>query len=135
MAVPNIERTRYTKETIRVEYEWEPPRCSTCLIFSHSLDDCPKAPKRVVNGKDKCKGQTSRADDEGFIEVKSKKSGGNSGGKNFKPVSVKQKTLYHPKAVNSFEALNVKNPIIEEVATGYKATTSGTQEEGKRSTL
>ncbi|GJU71003.1 retrovirus-related pol polyprotein from transposon TNT 1-94 [Tanacetum coccineum] len=99
MAVPNIERTRYTKETIRVEYEWEPPRCSTCLIFSHSLDDCPKAPKRVVNGKDKCKGQTSRADDEGFIEVKSKKSGGNSGGKNFKPVSVKQKTLYHPKAV------------------------------------
>nr|GEX35898.1 zinc knuckle CX2CX4HX4C [Tanacetum cinerariifolium] len=33
MAVPNLEGTRYTKEDIRVEYEWEPSRCSTCLIF------------------------------------------------------------------------------------------------------
>ncbi|GKB13446.1 hypothetical protein Tco_0847369, partial [Tanacetum coccineum] len=29
MAVPNLEGPGYTKETIRVEYEWEPPRCST----------------------------------------------------------------------------------------------------------
>ncbi|GKG16404.1 hypothetical protein Tco_0358727, partial [Tanacetum coccineum] len=64
MVVPNLEGTGYTKETIRIEYEWEPPRCSTCLIFGHSLDDCPKAPKRVVNMMDKGKGQTSGADDE-----------------------------------------------------------------------
>ncbi|GJR48930.1 hypothetical protein Tco_1317033 [Tanacetum coccineum] len=37
------------------------------------------APKRVVNSIDKGKGKTSRADDEGFIEVKKKKSGGNNG--------------------------------------------------------
>ncbi|GJT07354.1 ribonuclease H-like domain-containing protein [Tanacetum coccineum] len=61
----------YTKETIRIEYEWDPPRCSTCLIFSHSPTNCLKvAPIRVVNQKDKGKGQTSGADDEGFIEVK-----------------------------------------------------------------
>ncbi|GKB02342.1 hypothetical protein Tco_0830431 [Tanacetum coccineum] len=53
MAVPNLEGTGYMKETIRVEYEWKPPRCSTGLIFGHLLDDCPKAPKRVVNMMDK----------------------------------------------------------------------------------
>ncbi|GKE66710.1 hypothetical protein Tco_1520871 [Tanacetum coccineum] len=57
----------------------------TCLIFGHSLDDCPKAPKRVVNRMDKGKGGSS-GDDEGFIEVKKKKSGGNNGSnKNIKP--------------------------------------------------
>nr|GEU61981.1 hypothetical protein [Tanacetum cinerariifolium] len=45
--------------------------------------------------KDKC--GSSRADD-GFIKVKKKKScGNNRGTKNFKSVSVKPKTIYHPK--------------------------------------
>ncbi|GKA38380.1 hypothetical protein Tco_0730931 [Tanacetum coccineum] len=86
------------------------------------------------------------ADDEGFIEVKNKKSGSNNGGtKNF-TVPVKSKTQYHPKAKQStnemsnsskttpFVALNDENHIIEEVATGSKATTSGTQKEGQSST-
>ncbi|GJW90421.1 zinc knuckle CX2CX4HX4C containing protein, partial [Tanacetum coccineum] len=107
MAVPNLEGTGYTKETIRVEYEWKPPRCSMCLIFGHSLDDCPKAPKRVVNKMDKGKGGSSKADDEG---------NGN--------FSVS----------NSFEALYVENLVREEVKTGNKASTSGVQEEGQSST-
>nr|GFD23230.1 hypothetical protein [Tanacetum cinerariifolium] len=53
MAVPNLEGTGYTKETIHVEYEREPPRCSKCLTFGHSLNDCPNTPKRVVNKMDK----------------------------------------------------------------------------------
>ncbi|GKB37576.1 hypothetical protein Tco_0882518 [Tanacetum coccineum] len=172
----NLERNGYTNETIRIEYKWEPPRCSTCLIFGHSPVDCSKvAPKRVVNQKDKGKGQTSGDDDEGFIEVKKRKScGNNSGNKNF-TVPVKPKTQYRtkvkqptkgmsksPKATpfvgmnkasiscynkespsnkasisslsNWFEALNDENHIIEEVAKGSKATTSGTQEEGQSST-
>nr|GEW29731.1 hypothetical protein [Tanacetum cinerariifolium] len=48
IVVHNLENTRYTKVTIRIEYEWEPPRCNTCMIFSHSPYDFPKAaPKRV----------------------------------------------------------------------------------------
>ncbi|GJX61803.1 hypothetical protein Tco_0294703 [Tanacetum coccineum] len=39
MAIPNMEGTGYTKETIRVEYEWKPPRCSVCLLFGHFLHD------------------------------------------------------------------------------------------------
>ncbi|GKE19636.1 hypothetical protein Tco_1427213 [Tanacetum coccineum] len=100
MAVPNIEATGYTKETIHVEYKWQPPRCSTCLLFGHSFDDCTKiAPKRVENLMDKGKGQILRVDDEGFIEVRQKKLGGNYGGnKHFKSVSLNPKTQYQPKA-------------------------------------
>ncbi|PWA93991.1 zinc knuckle CX2CX4HX4C [Artemisia annua] len=48
--VPNLKGTGYTKHTIRVEYEWDPPRCSKCLAYCHLLEECPKAPpKRVPN--------------------------------------------------------------------------------------
>nr|GEX96315.1 hypothetical protein [Tanacetum cinerariifolium] len=72
MAGLKLDGTEYTKETIRIEYEWKLPHCSTCLIFGHLVDDCPKSPKRVVNKVDKGIG-ASGADDEGFIEVKKKK--------------------------------------------------------------
>ncbi|GJV95270.1 hypothetical protein Tco_1546847 [Tanacetum coccineum] len=55
-----------------------------------------EATKRVVNRVDK--GKSSEVDDEGFTEVKRKKSGGNnSGTKNVKPVLVKPKTTFRPK--------------------------------------
>ncbi|GJW43655.1 ribonuclease H-like domain-containing protein [Tanacetum coccineum] len=48
------------------------------------------APKQVLNSMDKGNRKTSGADDDGFIEVKRKKSNVNNGGsKNFKPVSGK----------------------------------------------
>ncbi|GJX18132.1 hypothetical protein Tco_0218964 [Tanacetum coccineum] len=28
--------------TIRVEYEWKPPRCAYCKVFIHVQDECPK---------------------------------------------------------------------------------------------
>ncbi|GKD73562.1 zinc knuckle CX2CX4HX4C containing protein [Tanacetum coccineum] len=109
MVVTKFEEPGYIKETIHVEYEWKPPCCSTCLIFGHSVDDCPNAPKRVVNRVDKVKGGSSRADDEGFIEVKNKKSGGNNRGtKNFKPASVKPKTQYRPKVNQTTTELRSK---------------------------
>ncbi|GJZ70875.1 zinc knuckle CX2CX4HX4C containing protein [Tanacetum coccineum] len=40
--IPNLEGPDFTKETIRVEYEWKPPRCPTCNIFGHTADACPK---------------------------------------------------------------------------------------------
>nr|GEZ52894.1 hypothetical protein [Tanacetum cinerariifolium] len=76
MVVPNLEGTGYPKETIHVEYEWKPTSCSTCLIFGHSLDDCLKAPKRMVNKMDKGNGGSFGAYEEGFVEVKKKKPGG-----------------------------------------------------------
>nr|GEX55639.1 NB-ARC domains-containing protein [Tanacetum cinerariifolium] len=35
-------RDGFTKETIRIEYEWRPPRCDMCKIFGHVHDHCPK---------------------------------------------------------------------------------------------
>ncbi|GJY55630.1 hypothetical protein Tco_0454745 [Tanacetum coccineum] len=90
MAMPNLEGYEYTKETIRVEYEWKAP----------------------------CKGESSRTDDEGFVEVKKKKSCGN-GTFSFS---------------NLFEALNVENSVGEEGKTGNKASMSGVKEVGQSST-
>ncbi|GJW73980.1 hypothetical protein Tco_0133350, partial [Tanacetum coccineum] len=83
-------------------------------------------------------------DDEGFIEVKMKKSGGNNGGnKHFKLVSVKPKTHYRPKAKQSTEGTSNSlkttffvgtNKASTSVRTGSKATTSGMYDEGKIST-
>nr|GEY61054.1 zinc knuckle CX2CX4HX4C [Tanacetum cinerariifolium] len=33
--------------TIRVKYEWKPPRCSSCKVSGHVLDECPK---NIVSG-------------------------------------------------------------------------------------
>nr|GEX39624.1 zinc knuckle CX2CX4HX4C [Tanacetum cinerariifolium] len=71
MVVPNIKGTRYTKEIIRVEYEWKPPCCSTCLLFGHSLDNCPKvAPQRVENRMDNGKGQITGLMMKGRVTLK-----------------------------------------------------------------
>ncbi|GJW94074.1 ribonuclease H-like domain-containing protein [Tanacetum coccineum] len=102
MAVPNLEGTGYTKETICVEYECEPPHCST-------------------------------ADDEGFIEVKIKKSCVNNGGnKNFKPISVKQKTFYRPKAKQSAEGTRNSSKTTPFVDTN-KISTSGNNKDYTKS--
>ncbi|GKA28209.1 hypothetical protein Tco_0714377 [Tanacetum coccineum] len=97
----NLEGIGYTKEITRIEYEWEPPRCNACLIFGRSLDCLKDALKRVENRMDKGKGQIPGTDDEGFIEVKRKKLGGNNGGNTLKSVSVKPKIQYPPKGKQS----------------------------------
>ncbi|GJX98932.1 RNA-directed DNA polymerase, eukaryota, reverse transcriptase zinc-binding domain protein [Tanacetum coccineum] len=40
--VPKFVSETYTMSTIRVEYERTPPRCSSCKVFGHVLDECPK---------------------------------------------------------------------------------------------
>ncbi|GJW31884.1 zinc knuckle CX2CX4HX4C containing protein [Tanacetum coccineum] len=42
IGIPSLSEDDFTKETIRVEYEWRPPRCDTCKIFGHVHDYCPK---------------------------------------------------------------------------------------------
>ncbi|GKC87254.1 hypothetical protein Tco_1147903 [Tanacetum coccineum] len=87
-------------------------------------------------------GASSGADDEGFIEVKKKKScHNNKGNKNFKPVSMKPKTQYRPKAKQSTEGASQettpsvgKKNVSTSVEAGNKASTSGVQEEEQRST-
>ncbi|GKA02783.1 zinc knuckle CX2CX4HX4C containing protein, partial [Tanacetum coccineum] len=42
ISIPSLTRDGFTKETIRVEYEWRPPRCGICKIFGHVHDHLPK---------------------------------------------------------------------------------------------
>ncbi|GKB27061.1 zinc knuckle CX2CX4HX4C containing protein, partial [Tanacetum coccineum] len=46
IGIPSLMGDDFTKETIRVEYEWRPPRCDECKIFGHVHDHCPK---KMVN--------------------------------------------------------------------------------------
>ncbi|GKB45195.1 zinc knuckle CX2CX4HX4C containing protein, partial [Tanacetum coccineum] len=42
VAIPKFVGEGYNMSTIRVEYEWTPLRCSSCKVFGHVLDYCPK---------------------------------------------------------------------------------------------
>ncbi|GJU33483.1 hypothetical protein Tco_1181837 [Tanacetum coccineum] len=42
IGIPSLTKDDFTIETIRVEYEWRPPRCVVCKIFGHVYDLCPK---------------------------------------------------------------------------------------------
>nr|GEW05783.1 hypothetical protein [Tanacetum cinerariifolium] len=50
----NFEGDGYILNTIRIEYEWEPPRCEVCMVFGHDEVTCPK---RVVDEPKKQNGK------------------------------------------------------------------------------
>nr|GEU90204.1 zinc knuckle CX2CX4HX4C [Tanacetum cinerariifolium] len=90
IGIPSLTEDDFTKETIRVEYEWRPPKCDTCKIFGHTNDGF-----QTVGKKKKKKG----------------KSKSNNGGQSV-GLSVKQNVRYEPKAPTSTPkkgAFNVGN--------------------------
>ncbi|GJR43014.1 zinc knuckle CX2CX4HX4C containing protein [Tanacetum coccineum] len=106
IGIPSLSEDDFTKETIRVEYEWRPPRCDTCNIFGHVHDYCPKkvvsppivATSNVVT-------PNAEKSNDGFQTVgKKKKRKGKSkstnGGQLTGP-SVKHNVRYEPKATTS----------------------------------
>ncbi|GJT28943.1 hypothetical protein Tco_0909218 [Tanacetum coccineum] len=40
MAMPKITREGHYTCNVRVEYEWKPPRCSSCKVFRHVHEEC-----------------------------------------------------------------------------------------------
>ncbi|PWA90651.1 F-box domain, cyclin-like protein [Artemisia annua] len=53
-------------KTVKVEYDWKPPICSTCRVFGHSIDSHKKA-------SSESNGQEVRKENEEFIGVERKK--------------------------------------------------------------
>ncbi|GJX34226.1 hypothetical protein Tco_0245783 [Tanacetum coccineum] len=106
IGIPSLSKDDFTKETIRVEYEWRPPRCDTCKIFGHVHDYCPKkvvsppivATSNVVT-------PNAEKTNDGFQTVgKKKKRKGKSkstNGGQFTGPSVKHNVRYEPKATTS----------------------------------
>ncbi|GKB74101.1 hypothetical protein Tco_0935513 [Tanacetum coccineum] len=115
IGIPSLTRDDFTKETIRVEYEWRPPRCDKCKIFGHVHDHCPK--KVVIVTTSTVVAPTIKKSNDGFQTVGKKKkrkdkSKSTNGGQ-FTGPSVKQIVRYEPKATPSAPkkgATNVSNP-------------------------
>ncbi|GJU67239.1 putative reverse transcriptase domain-containing protein [Tanacetum coccineum] len=41
-AMPKLVGEGFYTCVVRVEYEWKPPKCACCKVFSHVQDECPK---------------------------------------------------------------------------------------------
>nr|GEV55001.1 cysteine-rich receptor-like protein kinase [Tanacetum cinerariifolium] len=52
-AIPMEDGTGYTREVIKVEYEWKPTHCTDCKIFGHTNDKCPKGVNNLDTPSDK----------------------------------------------------------------------------------
>nr|GFC96480.1 hypothetical protein [Tanacetum cinerariifolium] len=61
IAIPHGDGKSHSFATIDIDYEWKPPRCSTCKIFDRKNDACPKNPIVVMESKE---------NSDGFTEVK-----------------------------------------------------------------
>ncbi|GJV09342.1 zinc knuckle CX2CX4HX4C containing protein [Tanacetum coccineum] len=114
IGIPSLSRDGFTKETIRVEYEWRPPRCDICNIFGHVHDHCPKkvASPPIVTTSNVVTPTVEKTND-GFQKVgKKKKRKGKSkstNGGQFVGSSVKQNVRYEPKATTSAPKKGVTN--------------------------
>ncbi|GJS44128.1 DNA-directed DNA polymerase [Tanacetum coccineum] len=84
MAILMEDGTGYTREVIKVEYEWKPPHCTDCKIFRHTNDKCWKGVNNLDTPSDKCTkivrepviASTASMNSDGFMEVKRKKNKG-----------------------------------------------------------
>ncbi|GJT62619.1 hypothetical protein Tco_1006152, partial [Tanacetum coccineum] len=73
MAIPLENGEGYSKENIRVEYEWKPPTCSYCRVFGHHME---KYPKRPVERAPVVVETNMEENNDGFVKVNNRKSKG-----------------------------------------------------------
>ncbi|GJV01833.1 hypothetical protein Tco_1335402 [Tanacetum coccineum] len=142
MAIRNLKGPEYTKETIRVEYEWEPPRCSFIKVKrkkssghggTNNFNSVSVKPKtqyslRVNQTTEEVSLKTASS-----VGKKNVSTSGNSSKKtNMNNTMTSGNDIFS--LSNSFEALNVDDQVTMEVESGNKASTSGVQEEENSST-
>ncbi|GKC47658.1 retrotransposon protein, putative, ty1-copia subclass [Tanacetum coccineum] len=60
VAMPKITREGHYTCNVCVEYEWKPPRCSSCKVFRHIHEECPKNTGASEKKTVKKPSQTSR---------------------------------------------------------------------------
>ncbi|GJX76687.1 zinc knuckle CX2CX4HX4C containing protein [Tanacetum coccineum] len=106
IGIPSLSEDDFTKETIRVEYEWRPPKCDTCKIFGHVHDYCPrKVVRPLIVATSNVVTPNAEKTNDGFQTVgKKKKRKGKSKSTNdgqFTGHLVKHNVRYEPKATTS----------------------------------
>ncbi|PWA36994.1 zinc knuckle CX2CX4HX4C [Artemisia annua] len=90
MPIPLLDGAGFSIETVRVEYEWKPPRCDICKVFGHTESCLTNVPKSAPNVE---------KSNDGFQKVGKRRSGNSGGAKGGgKPgFSVGSKVQYVPK--------------------------------------
>ena len=98
IGVPSLTGDGFSKVSIRVEYEWRPPRCTSCKIFGHIYEHCTKTVSPPPNVTTSNVTPTTHGND-GFQQVshKKKKGKGQSGNGNQVGTHIKQSFRYEPK--------------------------------------
>ncbi|GJW84889.1 zinc knuckle CX2CX4HX4C containing protein [Tanacetum coccineum] len=102
IGIPSLIGDGFTKETIRVEYEWRPPRCDICKIFGHVHDHCPNkvvSPPIVTTSNVVTPTVEKRNDSFETVSKKKKRKGKSksTNGSQFAGSSVKQNVRYGTK--------------------------------------
>ncbi|GJR82990.1 zinc knuckle CX2CX4HX4C containing protein [Tanacetum coccineum] len=72
--IPREDGNGYTAANIRIEFEWQPPRCVTCKIFDHLDSVCPI--KRVAGPSKQSDMQADVKKDKQLVQATGKKGKG-----------------------------------------------------------
>ncbi|GKA54452.1 zinc knuckle CX2CX4HX4C containing protein [Tanacetum coccineum] len=72
--IPREDGNGYTTANIRIEFEWQPPRCGTCKIFDHLDSVCPI--KRVAGPSKQSDMQADVKKDKQLVQATGKKGKG-----------------------------------------------------------
>nr|GEV35513.1 hypothetical protein [Tanacetum cinerariifolium] len=104
ISILNVKDDGEVLRTIRVEYEWEPPRCGVCKIFGHDDMTCPHRVVKVPKKQSK--------NNDGFQQPPKRdfREKGNVGSTSKGPMN--SNAIYLGDLRNSLEALKDKDNII-----------------------
>ncbi|XP_022014455.1 uncharacterized protein LOC110913946 [Helianthus annuus] len=69
VAIPSLDGNGHSKVEVKIEYDWEPLRCSSCCVFGHEDSSCPKNPQVVSSGD-----SGKKIDDFQVVGAKKKKT-------------------------------------------------------------
>ncbi|GJR07606.1 zinc knuckle CX2CX4HX4C containing protein [Tanacetum coccineum] len=113
----------YTTTNIRIEFEWQPPRCGTCKIFDHLDSVCPI--KRVAGPLKQSDMQADEKKDKQLVQATGKKGKGKQVGnqryiKGYRVNIPKSKLVY--RAV--VKPQGDKNVVEHGAVLGYKLEAS-----------
>ncbi|GJS41689.1 hypothetical protein Tco_0566732 [Tanacetum coccineum] len=123
VVIPLLEEPSYTRMTIRVEYRWTPPRCSSCCDHQHGKKMAfrmkSKLEYRHVSTRG---GSTSKSHDN---EASKKVNHASTSGTSKYPTMVNNKVV-DPVLCNSFDMLNMVNNDDDDdvdISSGYGTKT------------
>ncbi|XP_021980225.1 uncharacterized protein LOC110876361 [Helianthus annuus] len=149
MAIPEPEGEGFIKETMYLEYEWNPYRCATCCVFGHSNEMCPKQPMKPAKAKQEVHKRNAQqnkpikkmpiVDQEGYTEVYGKKAARKTGIPvnkqkskfEYRPVGPKPKGGSNNASTSNTSKSNNPFDILNEVGEA-SGTTKRDSESGKR---